>query len=157
MSDRRVAIVADSDAAALHGLDGGFDWGTARTFAPEHGAALADWAPDTVAAIGVPRPDGPWRTIVWGDSSGYGLAPRRVTTSGAGVWRRAPLPAADALADLREENGAGVLVVGGEEADRRSAEEKLRARAVQVRVTTRLTRAELGSAAVVVMLVMRSQ
>ena len=152
MVSRRIAIVAAPDAAALHGLDGSFEWGTARTFGPEDGPALTDWAPDTVAAIAVPAPDGPWRTIALGDSPGDAPRRRRVTTSATGAWRRAPLPAADGLADLREEKGAGVLVVGGEEADRESAEKKLRARAVPVRVAPRLTRAELASAAVVAML-----
>jgi hypothetical protein len=75
-----------------------------------------------------------------------------VSTSVTSTWRRAPLPAADALAELRETSGAGVLVVGGEEAERKSAEQTLRARAVPVRVAPRLTRAELASAAVVAML-----
>jgi hypothetical protein len=152
VSGRRFAIVADPDTAALHGLDGTFEWGTARTFEPQERAPLTDWGPDTVVGIVTPPPDGPWRTIAWDHSSGGASRPRRVGSSGTGLWRRAPLPATDALADLRDEKGVGVLVVGGEEADRESAEKKLRARAVPVRVAQRLTRSELASVAVVAML-----
>jgi hypothetical protein len=152
VNGRRVAIVADPDTAALHGLDGSFEWGTARTFGPEDGAVLTDWAPDTVIGIGMPPPDGPWRSIAWHEPAGDASPPRRVATSSTGVWRRAPLPASNGLADLRDSRGAGVLVVGGEEAERESAEQKLRARDVPVSVAVRLTRAELASAAVVAML-----
>jgi hypothetical protein len=76
---------------------------------------------------------------------------RRVGT-GADVWRRAPLPAADALAALRTRPGAGLLVVGGEEPARDSALEALRKRGVDARAAARLSGEDLEAAAVVAVL-----
>jgi hypothetical protein len=149
VSGRRVAIVASPAAAAVHGLEGALAWGEARTFAPEDGAGLADWAPGTVIALETPPPPGPWRTIAW-DAPGD----RRVGT-GADVWRRAPLPAADALVALRSRAGTGVLVVGGDPPARESALEALealRALGVDARAATRLSREDLEAAAVVAVL-----
>jgi hypothetical protein len=163
VNGRRIAIMADAAVAAVHGLGGTFEWGTARTFPPDDTAALDRWAPDTVIGLGSSPPHGTWRTIVWDEPRNHRLgldegppaddASRRlVATSATGVWRRAPLPAADDLADLRDAPGTGVLLVGGAEAERESALAKLRARDVQVRVVPQLTRDDLGAVAVVAML-----
>jgi hypothetical protein len=141
----RLAIVAPAETAALHGLDGDFEWGTAGTFASAEG--VSEFAPDTVIALGTEPPAGAWRTIAWGAPGA-----RRVGTGGEGVWRRAPLPAADALAALRKRPGAGVLVVGGDEPARESAVVKLRARGVEVRAAARLAAEDLERAAVVALL-----
>lgn len=146
VSGRRVAIVAPIAAAAIHGLDGAFGWGEAHTFVSEDSAGLADWRPDTVIAIETPPPEGPWQTIAWGAPGD-----RRVGT-GADAWRRAPLPAADALAALRSRRGAGVLVVGHEHPARDSALEALRESGVDARGVASLSSEALEAAAVVALL-----
>ena len=135
MSERRVALVAEADDHALHGLDGHFAWGDGRSFAPDDLEALAAWAPGTVIALGVAPPEGPWRTIVWnGRSDGHAVAGvRRVGADAGQPWRRAPLPACDALSSLRSRPGAGVLVVGGEPAARESVVARTRASFVDAR------------------------
>jgi len=144
---RRVAIVAGAGAAALHGLEGRFAWGEARTFA--RGDELAGWAPTTVVALGAAAPDGPWRTIAWGAP---GEPTKRFVGRGEAGWRRAPLPAADALAELRGQRGAGVVVAGGDDAARESTLAKLAARGVDAWGAAALTRADLERAAVVALL-----
>jgi hypothetical protein len=144
VSGRRVAVVAAPEAAALHGLDGSFVWGDARTFRPGDDA-VREWAPGTVIALEGPPPPGPWAAIGWdlrGDRS-----------AGAhGTWRRVVLPAADALAELRAVPGLDVVVAGGDEAGRTSALDKLAARGVPGVGAERLTRDVLARAAVVALL-----
>jgi hypothetical protein len=142
----RLAILADGDVAALHGLDGRFAWGEARTF-PTDAPDLASWAPDTVVALAGPAPDGPWRTVRFGAGDG-----RTVSTAADGVWRRAPLPAADALADLRRDSGRGVVVAGGSDAERSSTLAKLHGRHVDAVGVESLSREVLAGAAVVALL-----
>lgn len=162
MIAQRVAVVAGTEDAALHGLDGSFEWGEARTFSPADAAALAAWAPATVFALGVRPPAGAWRTIVWpggddprpaapGDRAGGDHA-RLVAADGRGLWRRAPRPAADSLAVLHSRRGSGVVVAGGDEAVRVSALGKLRARRVEAWGAPALTLADLERAAVVALL-----
>jgi hypothetical protein len=143
---RRLALVAEPALAELHGLNGGFPWGEARTFRPDERDALTAWSPATVVALETPPPPGPWHAIAWGASG------ERRVGRGDGVWRRAPLPAADALVALAERAGTGVLVAGGETEERGSALAKLRARSVPVTGTARLTVADLERAAVVALL-----
>jgi hypothetical protein len=147
VTERRVAVVAGADDAALHGLDGRFEWGEGRTFAPDERAELAAWGPGSVFALGVPAPAGPWRTIAWGATAGD----RRVGPDDPSPWRRAPVPAADALSELRSRRGAGVFVAGAEAA-RESALVKLHARGVDAWGAARPTRADLERAAVVALL-----
>jgi hypothetical protein len=142
MSKRRVAIVARPVDQALHGLDGTFAWGVARTFGEDDFAELRAWAPDTVMSVGVLAPSGPWRTIGWDVP-----AARRV--GGEGAWRNAPAPAADALAGLQTRPGAGVLVVGGGDTQRQSVLDELHARNVQARGAEQLDVEGLERAAVV--------
>ena len=144
MSARRVALVAPRLERELHGLEGSHSWGEGRSFGEEDAAELRAWQPDTVIAVGALAPPGPWRTIGWEVP-----APRRVGTGGG--WRRAPLPAADALRALRSVPGTGVLVVGGDEARRTSALEKLHGRNVDSRAAPRLDLDGLERAAVVAM------
>jgi hypothetical protein len=144
----RLAVVADSDAAALHGLEGEYEWGLARTFAAGAEADVRAWAPSTVFGVDVEPPEGPWRQIGLGSEG----VPRRVSTALSGVWRRAPLPAADALTELRGRPGAGVLVAGGDEASRASAVAKLLPRRLDAWGAERLTRADLERASVVALL-----
>ena len=117
----RLAIVAAADDAALHGLDGTFGWGEARTVAPEAPAAA-----DVVLELG------PGGIVVRGPG-------HRIATAGDGLWRRAPLPANDALSALPP--GDGVLVIGPADA--------LREHGVQVTQAERLTAAGLAAAAIV--------
>lgn len=142
MSARRVAVVTSTVERALHGLDGSYPWGQGRSFGEQDADELRAWEPDTVIAVGVLAPPGPWRTIGWEVP-----APRRVGREGG--WRRAPFPAADALAALRSVRGAGVLVVGGDEAQRTSALKKLHGRNVDARAAPRLDVGGLERAAVV--------
>ena len=142
MSASRVAIVAGPVDRALHGLDGTFGWGEARSFAEDDTAELEAWRPDTVIGVGVPAPPGPWRTIGWDVPSAHRVG-------GEGAWRNAPAPAADALAGLRSRPGAGVLVVGGDAARRQSALEKLHRLDVEARSAERLDVEGLERAAVV--------
>jgi hypothetical protein len=124
----RLAVVAESALAALHGAEGRFTWGEARTFEP--GDGLAAWEPHTVIALGAPPPAGPWRTIAWVADDTPPDGGDRTVGAGADHWRRAPLPAADSLAALRSRRGAGVVVAGGNEAARAAALERLAARGV---------------------------
>ena len=144
---QRLAILAEGDLAALHGLDGRFPWGEARTYAPGD-AALWGWGPDTVISVaGSPVPDGPWRAIHFGSGG-----TRLVSADAADAWRRTPLPASDALADLRQSAGSGVVVTGGTEAARSSTLTKLRGRHVDALGLASLTRQALAQAAVVAIL-----
>ncbi len=136
----RVAIVAGPVERGLHGLDGTFAWGEARTFGEDDVSELRAWEPETVMSVGVLAPPGPWRTIGWGVP-----AARRV--GGAGAWRDAPPPAADALAGL--EPGSGVLVAGGTAGQRQSVLEKLEGRNVEARGAAGLDIEGLRRAAVV--------
>ena len=147
MNARRVAVVATPETADLHGLAGRFDWGEGQTFGPADVDQLRSWTPDTVIALDAAAPAGPWRAISWG-----GAGERRVAGAGEGLWRRATLPAADSLADLRTRPGSGVLVVGGGDDRRELVLGKLADRAVPAHGTTRLTRADLERAAVVALL-----
>jgi hypothetical protein len=143
----RLAILAAGDLAALHGLDGRFPWGDARTYAPGD-PSLDAWAPDTVISVGGPPvPEGPWRAIHFG-----GGPTRVVSADSAHAWRRALLPGSDALADLHGHAGSGVVVAGGTEAGRSSVLAKLRARHVDVTATASLTRQALADAYVVALL-----
>jgi hypothetical protein len=144
VSSRRLAVVAPADVAKLHGLDGRFDWGEARTFAPEQGGEVADWAPAAVVSLGVSPPVGPWASIRWG-------APGERQVSAVGGWRRAPLPAADALIELQHVRGAGVVLAGGTPEERESALVKLRPRVAAYGVE-RLTLDTVEGAAVVALL-----
>jgi hypothetical protein len=75
-----------------------------------------------------------------------------VWTSGAGLWRRAPLPAADALFDLGDPPvGASALVVGEGEAGAEVAR-KLSERDVAVETAQRLTREALERCGTVLLL-----
>ena len=65
----RLAIVADPEAAALHGLDGSFAWGEARTLAP--GDELTGF--DVVVALDDWRSPLPTRDTVFGLSPGGGI------------------------------------------------------------------------------------
>jgi len=138
----RLAIVAAPVDRALHGLDGAFAWGEARSFGEDDVAELRAWGPDTVMSVGVLAPPGPWRTIGWDVP-----AARRV--GGAGAWRNAPKPAADALAGMSTRLGTGVLVTGGRAAQRRSVLGKLHERGVEARGARRLDADALAQAAVV--------
>jgi hypothetical protein len=143
----RLAILATPERAGLHGVDASCDWGEARTFGPGETAALGEWRPETVIALDVAAPSGPWRVIAWGAQG-----PRRVTTAGDAVWWRVPLPAADDLDTLRGQAGRGVVVAGGEKAGRQAAVEKLHARGVEAREVPVLTRGALQTARVVALL-----
>ncbi len=100
-------------------------------------------------ALGTTPPEGPWRTIAWGAAL---PSAARVVGAAGPVWRRAPLPAADTLAELRGRRGAGVVVAGGDEAARESALAKLAAREVDAWGVAALTRSDLERAAVVALL-----
>jgi hypothetical protein len=136
----RLAIVAAPVDRALHGLDGAFPWGEARSFGEDDVAELHAWEPETVMSVGVLAPPGPWRTIGWDVP-----AARRV--GGEGAWRNAPKPAADALAGMSP--GTGVLVTGGPADRRRSVLETLRERGVEAHGARRLDVEVLARAAVV--------
>lgn len=146
MSERRVAVVGDAETLALHGLNGRFRWGKGRSFGPGDLEALRAWAPGTVIALGAAAPAGPWRVISWGPGD------RRVGAGGAGLWRRAILPAADSLAGLRSRAGAGVLVAGGDDERREIVLGKLRDRAIDAHGAERLSRTDLERVAVVALL-----
>jgi cysteine synthase B len=56
-----IKVIAVEPDDALHGLEGRFPWGEARTYSPSAGEAITAWKPETVIALhGVP-PDDPWR------------------------------------------------------------------------------------------------
>jgi hypothetical protein len=79
----RLAIVAEPDDAALHGLDGTFAWGEARTFAP--GDDTTEFGPDATLALGdveAARADARWRTRAVG---GGDAAPRAIAAAGGAV------------------------------------------------------------------------
>jgi hypothetical protein len=145
VSERRVAVVAEPETAALHGLAGRHAWGEGRTFGPGDTDALAAWAPQTVIGVAVPPPAGPWRAIAF-NAAGE----RRVAVDG--TWRRAPLPAADDLSELDAPHGVVVVVAGGDAQARASAVAKLRPRRLDARGVERLTRADLAEASVVALL-----
>jgi hypothetical protein len=144
---RRIAIVAAGHVAALHGLEGRFAWGEARTFSPSDEEAIATWQPATVIGLDGMPPEGPWRTIDFEAGGG-----RSVSTTAPGAWRRALLPAADDLMELQPHVGTGVVVAGGPEAERESVAGKLRSLSVDVRAVPWLTRDDLARAAVVALL-----
>ncbi len=134
----RLAIVADAETAALHGLDGAFAWGEARTLAP--GDALTGF--DVVVALeDVPAPS---EAIRW-RATGHGGPGRVIAAAGEGLWRRAPWPVRDTVFALSP--GAGILVAG----DGDGIVKDLRDRDAPVRAAARLTVAELQRAAVVVL------
>jgi hypothetical protein len=142
VSGRRVAVIAGTEVAALHGVSGRFSWGEGRTFTPGECDGLSAWAPGAVIALRESPPPGPWASIAWGVAGD-----RHVGIDGG--WRLAPLPASDALVALRARSGSVLVVTGGNEAARASAIEKLRSRRVEARAVPTLTIGELEDAAVV--------
>lgn len=77
---------------------------------------------------------------------------RLIAPGGEGLWRRAPLPAADELFELAAPGaGTHVLVAGGPEERRAGLAEDLAARGVAATAAARLDRERLEGAAVVLM------
>ena len=74
---------------------------------------------------------------------------RTIAPGGAGLWRRAPLPAADALFALPLAGGAGVLVAGGDARQRDAAMAALAAAGTEARAVVLPAPADLAAAAVV--------
>ena len=135
----RLAIVAAAADAALAGLDGTFDWGTATTVEPGAEPGDADLvvalgnaepgggrAPDVRFAAEAPAPGGgdpaavvdPRRIPTHGhhsaDESAMGSrsAARLIATAGDGLWSRAPWPVRDELFDLRAPATGAAPVTG---------------------------------------------
>ena len=125
-------LVGAPDLLALHGAD----------VPPD---------PDAVIALGDVAPEG--ADVVWRATPGDAVpGTRTIAPDGAGLWRRAPLPAADALFALPPAAaGAGVLVAGGEQAARDAAVAALDAAGVTARAVALPGPGALAGAAVVVL------
>lgn len=146
----RLALLAEPADSALHGLDGRFAWGEARTFVPGD-PRLEEFDPTATIAIAdaarVCVADVLWLAVPASETP----VGRVIAPGGEGLWRRAPLPIADGVWALRDRPGAGVLVVGGEDEARAAAAAALGRRGVEVRTAARLTFEGLAAADIVVL------
>ena len=106
----------------------------------------------TVAFGDEPAAAGNGALVRFADAPGQGPE-LRVAPSGAGLWRRAPWPAADVLFDLPAPlDGAAVLVVHGDEGRRVKHAAKLSAHGLTPSHAPRLRRVDLESVATVIFL-----
>jgi hypothetical protein len=115
-----------------------------------HGADVAA-AAGPVVALGDEPAGAASVDVVWRATPGD-AAPgvRTIAPGGAGLWRRAPLPAADALFELPAADGEGVLVVGGAGEERDAAVPALEHAGGTARAVERPSVADLAAARVVV-------
>jgi len=161
-----VALVATADALALAGLPGGdpFDWawcGEPAAAAAHVRAAelvvtlgpvavsgesdegwvrwLAGRVPDRVASVPADVAEGPSQR----------LPQRVIAQAGAGLWRRAPWPVADALFELAPPSASGRVVVLGRDAESRAGVARLEAYGIEATAAEWLTLAALETAAAV--------
>jgi hypothetical protein len=166
----RLALVGDPALLALHGADGRFAWGELRALRAGDDDALAAFGPDVVISLGDepahggsgepadggsggPAQRGSPAVATWREEpSDAADGVRTIAPGGEGLWRRAPLPAADALFSVGGQPGRGVLVVGGDDEAREAAVLRLAGQRVEARASGRPAPAELASAAVVAVL-----
>jgi hypothetical protein len=151
-----VRLVGAPEVLALHGaeLAGGPTPVIAMgdELAMGSGAGDAGGRRDGRAEAGDTETEGPASVdVVWRATPGDAVEGVRTIAPGGGrLWRRAPLPAADALFELPAGGGEGALVVGGGEEQRAAAVEALAATATSARAVELPSVAELAAAVVVV-------
>lgn len=153
----RLALTGTTHRLALHGVQGRFGWGECRAFAAAARDEVAAYEPDVVLELLEPgdTAHGAWgsdrsKRAVWRADPGNahpGLP--TVAPGGRGLWRTAPLPAADRLFTLRGRRGQGVLVVGEDAAERAGAVQRLIDRRVPARAPDAPGLEDLAAAAVV--------
>jgi hypothetical protein len=144
----KLTISASKRALELHGPSGFHPQITVAT--EQHNKALQSSCPDIV--VGFENDDKRFVAIHWFG----GTAPevldadcRAIATGGEGLWRRQPLPVADALWELPPPSTDVVLLVGTPGDARDLAEEKLSAQSLSVRAVTALSLSALRECAVV--------
>lgn len=139
-----LAIAGEADALALAGLEGSFEWGTARCAPDAEG--------DVVVRLGAP--DGRPADVVWSpEPVAAGSAARLIAPAGGALWSRSLWPARDELFELEPPApGAAVLVVAGDAQRRERVAARLAERDVPATAAPALTRAALEHAATVAFL-----
>jgi hypothetical protein len=125
-------VAGSPEVLALHGPD--------STSAGEPLVCLGDIPPRQGAAVH-------WRATPGAATPGV----RTVAPGGGGLWRRAPLPAADGLFDLADGSlAAGALVAGGDGPAREAAVGAIRAAGLDARAVDTVTAEALAACGVVV-------
>jgi hypothetical protein len=148
-----VRLVGSPERLALHGGSVPPGATPVLALAPSAPADAAPSAPtggspggaQSAPAGGVPSAD-----VVWCAAPADAVpGVRTIAPGGTGLWRRAPLPAADALFALPLATGSEVLVAGGEAGQREAALAALGAVGIEARAVALPAPADLAGAAVV--------
>jgi hypothetical protein len=148
----RVALLGDPRRLALHGIDGSVAATRLRCFFEGDAAGVASFAPDVLITLESQPPAAhPGRRLLWRERAAAADAEHpTIGPGGSGLWRRAPLPTADALFDPPSGEGRGILVVDGDPVQRGRTVDALRRKAIDTRSYAEPSPDDLASASTIV-------